>query len=162
MLPFAADEAYVAELVSLSLRQLREEPKRLAALRLSINDRIQALSLENYSVHIDNHNCGNNVRQEVRARALPCALQHAALLQECVRCLVQLATLTSRVASVAPCTKDVASRLKVFEDRASAIRHAHQRIRMTLQHHSQVRRCGVRGRPRSEWRKMSVIVTVPT
>jgi hypothetical protein len=30
-----------------------------------VNDKIQALSMENYRVHIDNHNCGKNVRTEV-------------------------------------------------------------------------------------------------
>jgi hypothetical protein len=63
---FGGDEAYVGEVAAMSLAQLREEPKRLSALRVAINEKIQALSLENYRVHIDNHNCGKTVRDEAR------------------------------------------------------------------------------------------------
>ena len=56
------DDAYQSEVCALTLHALHGEPKRLSALRLAINDKIQSLSLENYRVHIDNHNCGNTVR----------------------------------------------------------------------------------------------------
>ena len=59
------DDAYASEISKLTLVQLREEPKRLSTMRSSINDKVQALSLENYRVHIDNHNCGKTVRDEV-------------------------------------------------------------------------------------------------
>lgn len=62
---FGGDDAYISELSALSLKQLRDEPARLAALRAALNDKIQALSLENYTVHVENHNCGKTVRTEV-------------------------------------------------------------------------------------------------
>jgi hypothetical protein len=66
------DDAYAADIGKLTLAQLREEPKRLAATRAAINDKVQALSLENYRVHIDNHNCGKTVRDEVSRHYYRC------------------------------------------------------------------------------------------
>ena len=53
------------EFVGMTLSQLKAEPDRLSSVRRALNDKIQVLSMENYRVHIDNHNCGKIVRTEV-------------------------------------------------------------------------------------------------
>ncbi len=64
LLPQAA-----AEFVGMTLSELKAEPERLSNTRKALNEKIQVLSMENYRVHIDNHNCGKIVRTEVCSSA---------------------------------------------------------------------------------------------
>eukprot|EP00903_Cladosiphon_okamuranus_P009789 g9306.t1 len=111
--PAELSEAYVHSLASLGLERLQNEPGRLQAEAISVDEALHTLSLDHYRVFIQNQECVRHVRAQGK---------------EMERYLSSLLTEVH----------GLSSEFSVFQREAAELVGGHKRNRQTLKHHMQL------------------------
>ncbi|CAM9284961.1 unnamed protein product, partial [Ectocarpus sp. 12 AP-2014] len=112
--PVELSEAYVHSLASLGLERLQNEPGRLHAEAIAVDEALHTLSLDHYRVFIQNQECVRHVRAQGK---------------EMER---YLASLLAEV-------HGLGAEFSVFQREAAELVGGHKRNRQTLKHHMQAR-----------------------
>ncbi|CAB1114659.1 unnamed protein product [Ectocarpus sp. CCAP 1310/34] len=112
--PVELSEAYVHSLASLGLERLQNEPGRLHAEAIAVDEALHTLSLDHYRVFIQNQECVRHVRAQGKE-------------------------MEGHLASLLTEVHGLGAEFSVFQREAAELVGGHKRNRQTLKHHMQAR-----------------------
>ncbi|CAM9612385.1 unnamed protein product [Scytosiphon promiscuus] len=111
--PVELSEAYVHSLASLGLERLQNEPGRLHAEAVAVDEALHALSLDHYRVFIQNQECVRHVRTQGKE-------------------------MEGHLSSLLTEVHGLGAEFSVFQREAAELVGGHKRNRQTLKHHMQL------------------------